>query len=458
MTTRYLLIKHLSLGFGVLLKRENADVGKIFFAETRAVKSVILSHPYLSVADNLTLSKFVSLGLYEGLFDDQTKASAREFLDNHIRDMHVSEKECYGSIVDAHEYQFRITIDSNSFINLSCTCTSSGSCKHLYAVFMSMRKLINPKATDERIVASSQNNNEFKDSLERFLYVRSADNLSLVSKLSYQLVSEEKAKLFIETIVPFYQRGQYKARVISDILAPLYFSGKNKDNFNKNKEAGNDQIVSMLTEAEAYYQNNLAKDFERKGGDTRKANLYNILLAPNCDGLVSLLKHAEDNYSEERLASQVMVEFLKYQDLTIENIISLKGCYLFQINHRYYMNDLLNSPMKNRLSAYLLFFDELPLDENKIKQIPLNYFLKVAPFSNDKSHYIQIVYSYFDQLKEEDLDSLVELLVGVSLQHEYIDERTIRLTIELSKKIPSASYVIELVENNIRRPKKSRAN
>ena len=458
MTTRYLLIKHLSLGFGVLLKRENADVGKIFFAETRAVKSVILSHPYLSVADNLTLSKFVSLGLYEGLFDDQTKASAHEFLDNHIRDMHVSENECYGSIVDAHEYQFRITIDSNSFINLSCTCTSSGSCKHLYAVFMSMRKLINPKASDERIVASSQSNNEFKDSLERFLYVRSADNLSLVSKLSYQLVSEEKAKLFIETIVPFYQRGQYKARVISDILAPLYFSGKNKDNFNRIKEAGNDQIVSMLTEAEAYYQNNLAKDFERKGGDTRKANLYNILLAPNCDGLVCLLKHAEDNYSEERLASQVMVEFLKYQDLTIENIISLKGCYLFQINHRYYMNDLLNSPMKNRLSAYLLFFDELPLDENKIKQIPLNYFLKVAPFSNDKSHYIQIVYSYFDQLKEEDLDSFVELLVGVSLQHEYIDERTIRLTIELSKKIPSASYVIELVENNIRRPKKSRAN
>ena len=457
MTTRYLLIKHLSLGFGVLLKRENADVGKIFFAETKAVKSVILSHPYLSVADNLTLSKFVSLGLYEGLFDDQTKASAQEFLDNHIRDMHVSENECYGSIVDAHEYQFRITIDSNSFINLSCTCTSS-SCKHLYAVFMSMRKLINPKATDERIVASSQSNNEFKDSLERFLYVRSADNLSLVSKLSYQLVSEEKAKLFIETIVPFYQRGQYKARVISDILAPLYFSGKNKDNFNKIKEAGNDQIVSMLNEAEAYYQNNLVKDYERKGGDTRKANLYNILLAPNCDGLVSLLKHAEDNYSEERLASQVMVEFLKYQDLTIENIISLKGCYLFQINHRYYMNDLLNSPMKNRLSAYLLFFDELTLDENKIKQIPLNYFLKVAPFSNDKSHYIQIVYSYFDQLKEEDLDSFVELLVGVSLQHEYIDERTIRLTIELSKKIPSASYVIELVENNIRRPKKSRAN
>ena len=213
----------------------------------------------------------------------------------------------------------------------------------------------------------------------------------------------------------------------------------------------------MIEEAKSVYTS-LNNEYERKKADARKANIYHILLSPDCMSLVALLKRAEDNYSEERLASQVMVEFLKYQDLTIENIISLKGCYLFQINHRYYMNDLLNSPMKNRLSAYLLFFDELPLDENKIKQIPLNYFLKVAPFSNDKSHYIQIVYSYFDQLKEEDLDSFVELLVGVSLQHEYIDERTIRLTIELSKKIPSASYVIELVENNIRRPKKSRAN
>ena len=458
MTSRFLLIKHLSLGFGVLLKRENADVGKIYFAETRATKSVILSHPYLSVAQGLTLSKFVSLGLYEGLFDERTKEMGREYLDNHIKDMHVSENECYGSIMGTHEYQFRITIDQNSFINLSCTCPSTGFCKHVYAVFVAMRKLINPKAVEEKAIVASSQTNEFKDALERFLYVRSAENISLVSKLSYQLLNLEKVQSFIETLFPFYQRGQYKARVISDVLAPLYFSNKNLDNFNKVKETANEAIVAMLNEAENYYQSNLVREFERKGGETKKANLYHILLTPDCNALAVLLKHAEDNYSEERLASQVMVEYLKYNDLTIEDIITLKGCYLFQINHRYYMNDLLNSPMKNRLSGYLLFFDELPLDENKIKQIPLSYFLKVAPFSNDKSHYVQIVYTYFDQLKEEDMDALVELLVGVSLQHEYIDERTIRLTIELSKKIPSASYVIELVDNNIRRPKKSRAN
>ena len=457
MTSRYLLIKHLSLGFGVLLKRENADVGKIYFAEARAVKSVILSHPYLSVADNLTLSKFVSLGLYEGLFDDQIKARAQELLDSHIKDMHVSENECYGSIVDDHEYQFRIMIDTNSFINISCTCPSNSLCRHVYAIFLSMRKLINPKASGDKTLSAPQNNNEFKDSLERFLYVRSAENISLISKLSSQLVNEEKTQLFIDTLVPFYLRGQYKARVISDILAPLYFSEKNQSNFNQVKEKANDNVIAMLNEAENYYLNNLFKEYERKAGDAKKANLYHILLTPDCRALAALLKHAEDNYSEERLASQVMVEYIKYQDLTIEDIILLKNCYLFQVNHRYYMNDLLNSPMKNRLSGYLLFFDELALDENKIKQIPLNYFLKVAPYSDDKSHYIQIAYSYFDQLKPEDMDALAELLVGVSLQHEYIDERTIRLTIELSKKIPSATYIIELVENNIRRPKKSKA-
>ena len=456
MTTRYLLIKHLSLGFGVLLKRENTDIGRIYFAESKAAKSVVLSHPYLSVADNISLSKFVSLGLYEGLFDEQTKVAAQDYLDNHIKDMHVSENECYGSINDGHEYQFRITIDTNSFINLSCTCASVSSCKHLYAVFVSMRKLINPKASDDKVLSAPQNSNEFKDALERFLYVRSADNLSLVSKLSYQLVNEQKAQLFIETIVSFYQRGQYKARVVSDILAPLYFSNKNKENFNRIKENSNDQIIAMLNEVENYYQNTLLREFERKGGETKKANLYHILLTPDCQGLVNLLKHAEDNYSEERLASQVMVEYLKYQDLTIEDITSLKDCYLFQVNHHYYMNDLLQSPMKNRLSGYLLFFDELPLDENKIKQIPLEYFLKVAPFSNDKSHYIQIAHAYFDKTKEEDLPALVELIIGICLQHEYIDERTIRLTIELAKKIPNGSFLMELVENNIRRPRKSK--
>jgi hypothetical protein len=121
------------------------------------------------------------------------------------------------------------------------------------------------------------------------------------------------------------------------------------------------------------------------------------------------------------------------------------------------MNDLMASPAKNRLSVYLLLFDELPLNEDKIKQIPLDYFLKVSAFSNDKSHYVQIVYNEYENIKEEDYPLLGELLVGVSLQHDYVDERTIRLTIELSKKLPHSAYIQELVDNNIRRPKKAKA-
>ena len=457
MATRYLIIKHLSLGYGVLLKRENNDSGKIYFAESKSAKTVILSHPYLSVAEKISLNKFVSLGLYEGLFDDDTKSRAKDYIDNRIKNMHLSENECYGAIIGTHEYSFRITIDNNSFITLSCTCPVEGACKHLYAVFVNIKKLIDPKANESKQLSVNADN-EFKSALERYLYVRGADNLSLITKFNYQIRSYEKARLFIETLYPFYQRGQYKARIINDILSPLYFNKYNQDNFNKILEDTSDDIKGMLNEAETYFNNTLYKDYERKNGDTKKSNLYNILLKPDSEGLVKLLKHAEDNYSEERIASQVMVEFIKYQDLTIEEIASLKSCYIFQMNHRFYMSDLLNSPMKNRLSSYLLFFDELPLDENKIKQIPLEYFLKVSSFSNDKSHYVQIAYAYFDQIKEEDIPLLAELLVGVSLQHDYIDERTIRLTIELSKKIPNATYIQELVENNIRRPKKAKAH
>ena len=458
MASRYLIIKHLSLGYGVLLKRENGDLGTIFFADSASSKTVILSHPYLSVADKISLNKFVSLGLYEGLFDNDTKLRAASYMDNRIKNMHLSEYECYGSIIGTHEYSFRITIDNNSFVNLSCTCPVGGRCKHLYAVFCNIKKLIDPKANEMKQMSASSDNNEFKSALERYLYVRGADNISLISKFNYQIRSYEKARLFIETLYPFYQRGQYKARIINDILSPLYFAKCNQDNFNKILEDTTDDIKGMLNEAEAYFNNNLLKDYERKNNDTKKANLYNILLKPDADALIKLLKHAEDNYSEERIASQVMVEYLKYNDLTIEDIASLKSCYIFQFNHRYYMSDLLNSPLKNRLSSYLLFFDELPLDENKIKQIPLEYFLKISPFSNDKSHYIQIAHAYYDKIKDEDIPLLAELLVGVSLQHDYIDERTIRLTIELSKKIPEATYIQELVENNIRKPKKAKAH
>ena len=455
MAIRYLIIKHLSLGYGVLLKRENNDLGKIYFSDAKSSKSVILSHPYLSVAEGLSLNKFVSLGLYEGLFDNAVKKEAQEYLDGHIKNMHLSENECYGSIVGSHEYSFRITIDSNSFINLSCTC-GGNVCKHLYAVFSNIKKLIDPHASDTRL-ASTDNTNEFKNYLEKFLYVRGADNIALVNKFNYMIRNYDKCKLFIDTILPFYQRGQYKARVINDILAPLFFNMGNESNFVEyGQESGTNEIQVMVDEATNYFTGILLKDFERKNSETKKANLYNILLAPNCAGLISLLKHAEDNYSEERIASQVMVEYIKYNDLTIEDIASLKSSYIFQMNHRYYMSDIMSSPAKNRLSTYLLFFDELPLDENKIKQIPLDYLLKVSAFSNDKSHYVQIAHSYFDQIKEEDIPLLAELLVGVSLQHDYVDERTIRLTIELSKKIPASTYIQEIVDNNIRRPKKAR--
>ena len=457
MATRYLIIKHLSLGYGVLLKRENNDLGKIYFSDSQSSKSVILSHPYLAVADKISLNKFVSLGLYEGLFDSDTKERAKEYMDNRIKNMHLSENECYGSIIGTHEYSFRITIDQNSFVTLSCTCPVEQPCKHLYAVFTNIKKLIDPKANEAKQVLSSGESNEFKDALERFLYVRGADNLAMIAKFNYQIRSFDKCRLLVETAYPFYQRGQYKVRVINEILAPLYFSKLNYDNFLKVEEDTSEDIKAMLIEARNYYENNLLKDYERKNSETKKSNLYHILLTPDCDGLVSMLKHAEDNYSEERVASQAMVEFIKYNDLTIEDIANLKSCYIFNMNHRFYMADLMNSPMKNRLSSYLLFFDELPLDENKIKQIPLEYFLRVSAFSNDKSHYIQIAYSYFDKIKEEDISLLAELLVGVSLQHDYIDERTIRLTIELSKKIPQATYIQELVDNNIRKPKKAKA-
>ena len=454
MAVRYLILKHLSLGYGVLLKREASDVGHVFFADTKSTKQVLLSHPNLAVAENITLSKFVSLGLYEGLFDSATKGKAMEYLNGAIKDMHLSENECYGTIVGTKEYSFRIVVDSNSFITLSCTCPVGGACKHLYAVLVTMKKLLDPKS--EKVIASlTSNEKTFKDILERYLYLRGGDNLPLVGKLSYQIRSFEQCQKFIEEILPYYQRGQYKARVVNDILSPVFFNKQNVINFQKILETANESTKAMLTEADSIYLT-LSEELEKRRGVTRKANLYDILLAPNCDSLIELLKHAEDNYSEERIASQVMMEYLKYQDLTIEQIAALKGSYLFQMNHRYYMQDLFSSPAKNRLSIYLLLFDELPLDENKVKQIPLEYFLKVSSYSNDKTRYVQIVHANFESVKKEDYPLVAELLIGAALQHDYLDERTIRLGIELSKKIPQGSFITELVDNNIRRPKKSR--
>ena len=138
MAVRYLILKHVSLGYGMLLKREPNDIGRVFFADDRTTKNIVLSHPLLSVAENISLSKFVSLGLFEGLFDANTKQKASDYLDGAIKNMHLSENECYGTIMGQKEYSFRISIDTNSFVTLSCSCPVNEPCKHLYAAFLTI--------------------------------------------------------------------------------------------------------------------------------------------------------------------------------------------------------------------------------------------------------------------------------------------------------------------------------
>lgn len=454
MAIRYLITKHLSLGLGVLIKREQNDVGKIFFGEDKATRDVLLTHPHMSVASNVSLTKFVSLSLFEGIFDELCKKSAQNYVENAIKDMHVSENECYGFIIDTKEYAFRISIDNNSFINLSCGCPLGDSCKHLYAVFLKMKQLLD-KNSNKVVVNQNISTNDFRDLLERFFYVRGGDNIPLIGKLNHRIKNIEKCRQFIEQLTPYYLRGQYKARAINDVLAPLFFNEKNATNFDNLMNSISEDGQNMIKEARAFYSN-LKSDFEKRNIPSKKANLYHIMLAPDCQGLVNFLIRAEDNFNEERLANQVMVEYLKYQELTIEDVYLLKSTYLFQMNHQYYISEIMNGPAKGFSSTYLLFFDALPYNESKIKQIPLDYFLKVSAYSNDKSRYIPIVYDKYEQIEKEQYPILVELLVGVSLQHDFIDERVIRLAIELSKKIPFAHFVNELVETNIRRPKKQK--
>ena len=174
MAVRYLILKHVSLGYGMLLKREPNDIGRVFFADDRTTKNIVLSHPLLSVADNISLSKFVSLGLFEGLFDATTKQKANDYLDGAIKNMHLSENECYGTIMGQKEYSFRISIDTNSFVTLSCSCPVNEPCKHLYAAFLTIKKLIDPKGDKVTPIINSSEKT-FKDLLERYLYLRGGD-------------------------------------------------------------------------------------------------------------------------------------------------------------------------------------------------------------------------------------------------------------------------------------------
>ncbi|NLB48810.1 MAG: hypothetical protein GX813_03105 [Erysipelotrichia bacterium] len=408
----------------------------------------------MSVADNINLAKFVSLDLFEGLFDENSKKEAINYVEGAIKDMHISENECYGTIVGSKEYSFKIAIGRNSFINLSCTCSKVGTCKHLYAVFLKMKQLLDRKP-NKIVTTQNVNPNDFKAMLEKYFYVRSGDNIPLLGRLNFRIKNLDKCQQFIEQLTPYYLRGQYKARSINDVLAPLFFNPINAENFAQLVDVVSSDSQKMIAEASKQYVS-LKNDFEKKNSLTKKVNLYHIILAPDCQALVELLTHAADNYNEERLANQVMAEYLKYQDPTIEDISLLKSTFLFQVNHHYYVADIMNGPAKAFLGTYLLFFDGLPLNENKIKQIPFDHFLRVSTYSNDKSRYVPIVYNNYENIKEENYPTLVEMLIGVALQHDFVDEHVIRLTIELSKKIPEATFINELVEANIRRQKKAR--
>ena len=47
MAVRYLILKHVSLGYGILLKREPNDIGRVFFADDRNVKNIVLQRLFI---------------------------------------------------------------------------------------------------------------------------------------------------------------------------------------------------------------------------------------------------------------------------------------------------------------------------------------------------------------------------------------------------------------------------
>jgi len=460
---KFRLLTHKSLGDGIVTLNEGDGIGKVYFQGLGA-KSVMLDHPFMGEYDK-TIKDFIKSKLYEALFDSFTKEKASKYVSsNRINIKEYTNNLITGTIIGSEEYDFVIEIE-DSFLKLSCSCPVSGICKHLYAVFkylsskedIGVTSFSNSKAkkSSDTSLAKNEDNKDsnkkvflFKTNIESFLYDKGSFSFIDFFAIYDKITDESSFIEFINTLLIYYRRDQYRNRVSRELLPPFFFDNNFKELFTNYYEnnSTNQDINNLFVTSFGQFNNVIVPNIDKQSSLNRQNKLIKASFEKD---LLPFLELKNNSYSYYNASDYIfsLAYLLKRKNLNKEEIKQLTSSDFFRRYassvYSYYQSFSNNKIEGNNILLFLSYVRNIDDID-----IPLEYVLTSIDTSECNNLFLKTLANKFDDIEKSYYPLIVDYLIYCSKDFSI---RTLSkdLIYEVLYKLPNIAFVSEVIYKNL---------
>ena len=440
------VIKHYSLGYGIVTKKENGDIGAVGF-EDGSKKTMMLSNDSISNA-NLTFKDFVSKGLFEHLFDEWSKVKAKDYIsDRHFDRLKIDNDHMEGIVVGTSSYRFKIYLLGGCSLMMECSCPVNGLCKHLYAAFKYAQLSFGFTDNEKNDNTHNKNNSRFASDIQSYVYNLNSPDFKLYFNMINALKTESDVHDFLTDALPFYHRDQYKKRTVIDLVGPLFANEEFARFAGKYMVDELDPLYSLTVDAEVAYlrEINTMLGSPYSARNNRRQYLINAVLKRDLSKLLSFNCYS---YEDSENLTLCFIEYLIKYDVSKEEMIELQNNETFKSNKRRIARDF-DAKNVSSTMAYALFVDVLPVKEKYLKTITDNELIDLVKASDDPSPYFKVILSRMPFNDINKYQIIAEAIIKGTKNSSFKGEEVVNSIRKIISKMPDNYYLLTYFENNV---------
>ena len=443
MVIKFPLIKHDSLGNGVVIRKKDDKTLEVGFVSD-GIKTLSIDNAFMTTAD-MGVMDFINDELYEYLFTENDKRKAISYIDPfHIHSLEINYQKITGTVIGTEEYHFQIEA-KDSFVYFDCSCPVTYLCKHLYAACVFLKRNY-AKDNQSLYLKQNSNNKKIRSLLNDYLYYPfEMTSFRLIFNLYHLIKDQDIVADFLKECQSFYNRNQYHNKIVDSLLYPLTFDSGIKKQMRDIANDNEDEKMSLfIQDIFNYSQTFNYEKSEKNKGHRIRYNLLQAVFAGDFDIFIHLEELNEKDYKTYGYA---LCELLSSKELSFEEIKQINESPNFiKAQHAIYPIYITyqNIVGRNRL----LFVDLMDHPERILEDAPIDFILSKLLNSRLPIAFFSIINRRFDEIKKEDYNIIIESIVYTILINHIRNEEYEDSINHLIDKFPDNKYLKELVNYN----------
>lgn len=417
------LIRHRSLGPGVVLSKEDGTLD-VFFKDKKM--HTILDNSMYFLDKKVNLGEFIKYELYEGIFNEFTKTKAKNYINtNHINRISIQGNKITGIVNGTSQYYVSILTKNNN-VEITCNCPVKGLCKHEYA-FLKLLKEKYFNHVEEQVNISKQRLIE-ADALSLYRLGNFSSLDSFFNIVDY--LSSCKKEVFEEYILIFLRNKSPNFEdLIFYAISPLFFNDTFKEILLSLNDKDNPSVQNLVNKAYQIFLHNYVNPSKKF------TVLASILDAIVCLDTSKLLSIERTVYIPSDFIQSAFLFIFRKKDFSAKELYEIATSNIFNYLNFYNFDSEINAIGKNKLA----FVKWIKIEDEIFKEFDISELIPFLSISNPKSELISYLTNNFNKINPADYQLLVNNLYVLKKYHY-----SSRAMIDLVGKLPNNLFLFDL--------------